>query len=49
VERHRGDLEAEADDEQRDAGEHERVLALDRHGAVERARISSKFVEPVPP
>ena len=28
---HRGDLEAEADEQQRDAGEHQRVVALDRH------------------
>ena len=31
VERHGGDLEAEPDEQQGDAGEQERVVALERH------------------
>ena len=49
VERHGGDLEAEADEQQRDAGEHQRVVALDRRrrpwSATPRP-ISEMFVVP---
>ena len=51
VERHGGDLEAEPDEQQGDAGEHQRRWARRRRpwSAIDSDRSRTMFVEPVPP